>query len=238
VVVVALALAFSPVSARAVDVVPASKAADYVGKDVTIEGRVVATHESPIAAVLAFAPNFAGFTATILAADRAKFPPDLDQLYRGRVVQLTGFVAAYRGKPEMTLREPTQVTLVVDATATGSPAPVQPPAPPLMVVAPSIEAALAAIDERLAALELRVGVIEQTLATQLEEARVNRSLRPTPVSRVRGLGLGISPTAVRGALGPPQEVRRAPDGSAVWSYGTGRSVTFNSDSRVVAWTGF
>jgi hypothetical protein len=127
---------------------------------------------------------------------------------------------------------------VVDPTATGSPAPLQSPAVPLIVVSPSVEAALAAIEERLGVLETRVGSIEQTLATQLEEARLQQSLRPTPASRVRGLGLGISPPAVRVALGPPQEVRSYRDGSAVWSYGTGRTVTFDANGRVVAWTGF
>lgn len=236
--VTSLVVALWAASARAVEVVPASRAADYVGKDVTIEGRVVATHESPTATVLAFAPNFAGFTATILAADRANFPADLDERYRDRLVQVTGAVGAYRGKPEMTIREPAQITLVVDPTATGSPPPAPPPALPLIVVSPSIDAALAAIEERLSAIETRVGTIEQTLATQLEDARLDQSLRPTPVSRLRGLGLGISSAAVRGMLGRPQEVRSGPDGSAMWSYGTGRTVTFNPSGRVIAWTGF
>src|SRR6185369_6405025 len=134
------------------------------------------------------------------------------------VVQLTGSVGAYRGKPEMTLREPTQLALLVDPSATASPAPVPLQAVPLIIAAPSIDAALAAIDERLSALETRLGAIEQTFATQVEEARVNQSFRPTPVSQVRGLGIGVAPQAVRAALGRPREVRRGPDGGAVWSY--------------------
>src|SRR5690242_942149 len=64
-----------------------SRAGDYVGQDVTIEGRVAAVHESPLATVVGFSPNFAGFTATILAADRDKFPSDLEARLRDRVVR-------------------------------------------------------------------------------------------------------------------------------------------------------
>ena len=63
-------------------------------------------------------------------------------------------------------------------------------------------------------------------------------LRPTPVSRVAGLGVGATGRSVRQALGAPNEVRRGPSGNEVWLYGTGRTVTFDADGRVVAWTGF
>src|SRR5262245_35177713 len=76
--------------------IPDRRAADYVGQQVTIEGRVVATHESPLATVFAFAPNFAGFTATILAADRGRFPADITERVNDKVVRVTGVVTAYR----------------------------------------------------------------------------------------------------------------------------------------------
>src|SRR5690242_2490818 len=112
-VVLLAALVTRAMPAAAADVVPAARAGEYVGRgDVTIEGRVVAAYASPLATVLAFAPNFAGFTATILAGDRAKFPGDLDERYRGKLLQLTGPVTAYRGKPEMQVRDPSQVKIV------------------------------------------------------------------------------------------------------------------------------
>ena len=95
------------VPARA-EVVPVTRAGEYVGTDATVEGRVVAVYASPLATVLGFAPNFAGFTATILAGDRAKFPGDVEERYRGKLMQLTGPVTAYRGKPEMQVRDPSQ----------------------------------------------------------------------------------------------------------------------------------
>ena len=94
---------------------PAAGPATTSGQDVTIEGRVTAIHESPLATVIAFGQNFAGFTATILAADRDKFPSDLDARIRDRVVRVSGTVTTYRGKPEMALRDPAQ--LVAGAAA-------------------------------------------------------------------------------------------------------------------------
>lgn len=210
------------------EVVPASRAGDYVGHDVTIEGRVVAAYESPLATVLAFAPNFAGFTARILAADRAKFPADLDARYRGKVVQLTGSVTAYRGKPEMQVHDPSQLTLVVDPNATATPqATRSAPAPTPNAEIEEMRRTLAALEEHVAALEARLAGMEQTIAAQ--------NAPPPPPTR---LALGADAAAVRASLGSPHEVRRGADGGEVWIYGTGRTVTFDSGGRVVLWTGF
>lgn len=242
--IAALTLALALIAPHAhADIVPAAKAADHVGKEVTVEGRVVATYDSPLATVLAFAPNFAGFTATILAGDRPKFPTDIEAHYRGRLVQLTGPITAYRGKPEMTVRDPSQLTLVVDPNTTPTPAAAPTRAAPLVVLSPNpdleqMRETLAAIEDRLGGLEARLVTIERVLATQAADAQAAQATFPTPAARVRGLGLGVSAAGVRAALGQPNEVRRGVDGSDVWLYGTGRTVSFDTNGRVVAWTGF
>src|SRR5689334_8666027 len=109
--------------------IPGSRAGDYVGQDVTIEGRVAAVHESPLATVVGFSPNFAGFTATILAADRDKFPSDLQARVENRVVRVSGTVTAYRGKPEMALRDPAQLVLTPPPAPGSITAPIASPAP-------------------------------------------------------------------------------------------------------------
>ena len=53
------------------------QARDHTGEDVIVEGRVHGVHVSQLATVLAFAPNFAGFTATIHVADLARFPENI-----------------------------------------------------------------------------------------------------------------------------------------------------------------
>ena len=215
-----------PVSA---ETVPASKAGEYVGRDVTVEGRVVATHASPTATVVAFSPNFAGFTATILAADRAKFPPDFEERYRGRLVQLTGRVSAYRGKPEMTVRDPSQMAIVVDPnmTPTAAVVPRPSPQPTPRVDVEEMQRVVGALEERVAALEARLFAAEQAL-----------SAPPVVVGPPPRFGVGATASIVRASLGDPSDIRRRGDLGDVWLYAGGRSVTFDNSGRVVAWTGF
>jgi hypothetical protein len=148
-----------------------SRAADYVGQDVTIEGRVAAIHESPLATVLAFAPNFAGFTATILAGDRDKFPSDLEARLRDHLVRVTGTVTAYRGKPEMALRDPAQLVL---APAPGPGSVAAQPAPVPIATADGalddIRRALSRIEARLGSFESRLDALEQAPVTAGEPA--------------------------------------------------------------------
>lgn len=161
--------------ARAADppvpLIPSSRANDHVGQDVTIEGRVTAVHASPLATVLAFSQNFAGFTATILAADRDKFPSDLDSRIRDRVVRVSGTVTTYRGKPEMALRDPAQLVL---APPPGPGSVVAHPTPaPLATTdaaAEELRRALGRIENRLEAIEGRLTTIEQAAPESAESA--------------------------------------------------------------------
>ena len=143
--------------------IPGNRAGDYVGQDVTVEGRVTAIHESPLATVLAFSQNFAGFTATILAADRDKFPRDLDARIRDHVVRVSGTVTTYRGKPEMALRDPGQLVLA-PPPGPGSVA-AAPPAPAPVASSDrsseELRRALSRIETRLEAIENRLTIIEQ-----------------------------------------------------------------------------
>jgi hypothetical protein len=143
--------------------IPGNRAGDYVGQDVTVEGRVTAIHESPLATVIAFSQNFAGFTATILAADRDKFPRDLDARIRDHVVHVTGTVTTYRGKPEMALHDPAQLVLA-PPPGPGSVAAAPPASPPSASPDRSSEElrrALGRIETRLEAIEGRLTTIEQ-----------------------------------------------------------------------------
>jgi hypothetical protein len=139
-----------------------SRAAEFVGQDVTVEGRVTAIHESPLATVLGFSQNFAGFTASILAADRDKFPADLATRLRDRVVRVSGTVTTYRGKPEMALTDPSQLMLA-PAPGPGSVAAAQ-PTPAVAATADGsaeeIRRALARIEARLDAFDTRLRTLE------------------------------------------------------------------------------
>lgn len=164
----------APAAAPSPVLVAGSRAGDYVGQEVTVEGRVAAIHESPLATVLGFSPNFAGFTATILAADRDKFPGDLEARIRDHVVRVSGTVTAYRGKPEMALRDPAQLVLA------------PPPAPGSVTVRSAassatpdasveeLRRALARIEARLAAIEGRLSTLEEAAPVDDADAAVPR----------------------------------------------------------------
>jgi len=234
----ALAILLSSAAYAEPEVVSVSRAGEHVGQQTTIEGRIVATHASPLATVLAFTPNFAGFTATILAADRSKFPDDFEQRYRDKLVRVTGTVTAYRGKPEMAIREPSQVQVILAPGQTPLPPGVLPaePTPAATATAPqALETtrALAAIEERLAAIEARLAGVEQALGAL---ARPNASTAP---SRAPTLGFGVPAVDVRQMFGdPPFGVTYNPDGGSTWQYGGGRTISFDRNGRVVAWTGY
>ena len=202
------------------EVVPGSRAVEYVGREVAIEGRVVAVHVSPLATVLAFAPNFAGFTATILAADRSRFPEDIADRARNQSVRVTGLISAYRGKPEMRISEPSQLAVLSSPVPANTPAGAPTPAPATTIDA---QAALARLEARVRALELRLSALEG---------------RPPDEQPAASIGAGSTADDVRAALGAPARVTRAPGRQSVWSYDDGRSVTLDGTGHVVGWSGF
>jgi hypothetical protein len=215
----------APPPAEAEPAVPDTAAADHVGEQVTIEGRVYATHVSPLATVLAFGPNFSGFTATIQAADRIKFPGDIAERTRNQRVRVRGLVTAYRGHPEMTLRDPAQIVLLTPTGAAAADRPMSTPTPD--AAAEVTHEALARIAARLRALEARVAALEAVPSPAGDAAEV-------PVA----LALGMRAVEVRTLLGEPLGVEREVTGGEVWAYGDGRLVSFDIEGRVAAWSGF
>jgi len=155
-----------------------SRAGDYVGQEVTVEGRVVAIHESPLATVVAFSPNFAGFTATILAADRNKFPSDLEARLRDRTVRVSGTVTTYRGKPEMALRDPAQLVLPVPGPGSVAAQPAPSAAATPYAALDELRRALGRIETRLEAIEGRLTTIEETVPQDEEPALAPPPARP------------------------------------------------------------
>jgi hypothetical protein len=136
-------------------------------------------------------------------------------------------VTAYRGKPEMQVRDPSQVTIVADPNLTPTPLASRPaPTPTPHAEIEEMKSAIATLEERVAALEARVAGAEAALAAQ--------NAPPPPPS---GLAVGADAAAVRATLGPPREVQRRAGGD-VWLYGAGRTVMFDANGRVVVWTGF
>jgi hypothetical protein len=92
--------------------------------------------------------------------------------------------------------------------------------------------ALARIETRLQALEDRVSDLEQAPV-----AAAPPPAAPAPPSAPT-LTVGTPASEVERVLGRPTLANRGPNGETVWSYSASRSVTFDANGRVRAWTGF
>jgi len=98
------------------DIVSWQDAAQYYGQRVTVEGTVVRTHHSGQAVFLNFHQDYAHhFTAVIFSEDWQKFPKPPEELFKGRLVRVTGVVQEYEGAPEIIVEEPSQMDMALSA---------------------------------------------------------------------------------------------------------------------------
>jgi len=86
---------------------------NYYGKVVTVEGKVVATYNSGKACFLNFHRNWKRyFTAVIFASNLNKFKLPPEDYYNNKMVRVTGLIKEYKGKPEIIITSPSQITIV------------------------------------------------------------------------------------------------------------------------------
>lgn len=88
-------------------------AAKHYGKYATVEGKIVATHNSGKACFLNFHPNYKKyFTAVIFASAFSLFPANPETFYYGKKVRISGYIKEYKGKPEIILDDPSQIEVL------------------------------------------------------------------------------------------------------------------------------
>jgi DNA/RNA endonuclease YhcR with UshA esterase domain len=91
-------------------------AAQYYGQVVTVEGTVFKTYNSGQAVFLDFHQDYGHhFKAVIFAEDWPKFPEPPEELFKGRLVRVTGVVQEYEGAPEIIVEEPSQIEMALSA---------------------------------------------------------------------------------------------------------------------------
>lgn len=99
--------------ALAEDTINWQDAAKHYGKYKTVEGVIVSSKCLPKVCFLNFDQNYkTTFTAVIFASDLPKFPPNPDQYYRHKKVQVTGTIKEYKGKPEIILKDQGQIQII------------------------------------------------------------------------------------------------------------------------------
>lgn len=86
---------------------------NYYGQHLTVKGKIVSTYNSGKACFLNFHPDYKNhFTAVIFSSDFRKFPPNPENFYYGKEVEVTGYIKEYKGKPEIILKNREQIELV------------------------------------------------------------------------------------------------------------------------------
>jgi DNA/RNA endonuclease YhcR with UshA esterase domain len=95
-----------------------SDAYKYYGQTVTVEGIVVNAYNSGKACFLNFHPDhWKHFTAVIFRSDFSKFPDNPEDFYYDKKVRITGLIEEHQGKPEIILKDPSQIVVVGGAIA-------------------------------------------------------------------------------------------------------------------------
>jgi len=88
-------------------------AAKHYGEYATVEGTIVATHNSGKACFLNFHPDYKRyFTAVIFASAFSRFPANPENYYYGKKVRVSGYIKEYEGKPEVILNNPSQIEIL------------------------------------------------------------------------------------------------------------------------------
>jgi micrococcal nuclease len=94
--------------------VGACNAGNYYGKEMVVEGKIVATYRSKTNTVfLNFEkpyPNHC-FTGVIFSSDQYKFVQNPENYYLNKTVRIKGQIKEYQGKPEIILKIPDQIEI-------------------------------------------------------------------------------------------------------------------------------
>lgn len=85
----------------------------HVDERVVVEGTIVRTHRTSNVLYLNFHPNWKRYlTLVIRAKDLPLFSPDPEAAFKGKKVRARGEIVLYKGRLEMVVRDPSNLTVV------------------------------------------------------------------------------------------------------------------------------
>ena len=103
----------SAAAAAAGTAVPWEEAHRHAGEEVVVEGTIVRTHRTKTMLYLNFHSNWKRYlTIVVFAKDLPRFPGNPASDYKGKKVRVRGEVKIYKGRPEMALRDPADITVL------------------------------------------------------------------------------------------------------------------------------
>jgi hypothetical protein len=233
------------------EVVPWDQAEQHVGQATVVEGRVMGAHCSPTSCLLAFDPTFNRFTAVVQAKSFSALPPNsLDAKYVGRKVRVHGTVQLLDRKPEIVVERPSDLEVVVTQEERA-----QQKADAQGEVLDRLDTIVDRLDQLTDRLESMQARLEQ-LALGLDQradqlaALEAAAQQPPPeppsggppprpgYEKLRTIKRGMTPAEVSRLAGDPAAVESSGNGTTIWYYDYGRSITFDERGRATSLVGF
>jgi hypothetical protein len=105
--------AIVPAPAIGETVIPWEEAHRHQGEEIVVEGTIVRTHRAEKVIYFNFHPNWKRYlTLVIHVKDLPLFPGNPETAYKGKKVRVRGEVKLYKGRPEMVVRSPGDITVV------------------------------------------------------------------------------------------------------------------------------
>jgi len=88
-------------------------AGKYTGKRLSVEGKIIRTHNSGKACYLNFHNNFTRYLSLVIfQEDFWKFPREPESYYLNKTILVRGKIEEYEGRPEIVLESPKQIQLL------------------------------------------------------------------------------------------------------------------------------
>ena len=101
------------VRATSEDIIPWDLAENYIGKYMSVEGRIVRTHNSGKACFLNFHNNWARYCSLVIFDNVFhRFPQKPEKFYLNEFVRVKGKIKKFRGRPEIVLNSPKQIEII------------------------------------------------------------------------------------------------------------------------------
>lgn len=97
------------------DIIPWDIAGNYIGKNMSVEGKIIRTHHSGKACFLNFHNNWTRYFSLVIFDNVFhRFPEKPEKFYLDKFVRVKGKIKMYRGRAEMVLNSLEQIEIIVN----------------------------------------------------------------------------------------------------------------------------
>jgi endonuclease YncB( thermonuclease family) len=101
------------VKSKGEDIIPWDLAGNYIGKYISVEGKIARTHNSGKACFLNFHNNWTRYCSLVIFDNVFhRFPEKPEKFYLNEFVRVKGKIKKFRGRPEIVLNSPKQIEII------------------------------------------------------------------------------------------------------------------------------